>query len=490
MLGMNLKKLRTLNINSFSINPFARKNFALTKSKPINKSLKPNNTSDHNKKSASQDTPSQRPEFDPQNQEFSKLKLNLIYSLSSEHRNIKLRPDYEQIYKSTLELVSYYSKSKDQAAFDLINSTLTIFLEKHISMFTWEQMVRLSAELARNNLGSVVLFNAISDSLYKRLQMDKQKLMLGTEKENLKVTQMLYYYFSIMAEVSMMEVGTLNWILEYFSNHSNSLFKEDIAQVEVSALNTLYDYLWLTSLSIASILEKRKLFKQVEEYVDITSPVLSDTGSRSLFKILNHLNAVIHLDKNFSENTSNKVRLYKSLYYLKSEGIKIPKNLEKFIKEFQPFIMMNNEKSTTSSSLENKFEKILKDLNIEFEREKKLPFCSVDFFIKPDIVIEVNGPSHFVFNSEYPIAKDLLKKRVMNIEKYDYNPMHYQAIQRKEKELIAALEERFRHIKQGYLQELEEKIKEEKNIFNILEKEKIKRRDQVEERINNAKYLV
>lgn len=490
MLGINSKKLRALNINLFSVSYITRKNFASIKSKSINKSLNSNIASLNMKKSVIQNTPTPKPEFDPENQDFSKLKLNLIYALSSENRNIKLRPDYEQIYKSIIELVSYYSKTKDQVSLNLINSTLPIFLEKHISMFTWEQMIRLSAEFARNNLGSVVMFNAMSDNLYKRLQMDKQKLMLGTDKENSKVTQMLYYYFSIMAEVSMIEVGTLNWILDYFTNHSNSLIKEDIKEIEVSALSTLYDFLWLTSLSIASIFEKRKHFKQVEEYVDTISPVLSETGSRSLFKILNHLDSVIHLDNNFSQNTTNKVRLYKSLYYLKCEGIKIPKNLEKFIKEFQPFIMMNNEKSTTSSTLENKFEKILNNLNVEFEREKKLPFCSVDFFIKPDIVFEINGPSHFVFNSEYPIAKDLLKKRVMMIEKYDYNPINYKDIQRKENYLITALEERFKHIKQGYLEELERQIQEDRNILNYSEKEKNKRREQVEERINNAKYLV
>ena len=476
--------LYTLKTSKFFLNfnkNLLLKNFAVGK----NKSLK------NNKDLAIEQTQEkEKVLFDPSNQEFSKLRSNLMYSLAAKDKNIKLRPDYESIFKSTIEVINYYSKTKEQGACDLINSTLLIFLEKHISMFTWEQMIRLSAEMARNNLGTVVVFNAISDSLYKKLQMEKQKMMRGVKQENLKLTQMLYYYFSVMAEVSMMEVGVFNYILEYFGNHSASLIKEDIKEVDLTGLNNVYDFVWLTSLSIASIFEKRKTFKQVEEYVDTISPVLNEKGARALMKILTHLDATIHLDKNFSENTSNKVRLFKSLYYLKLEGIAMPKNLEKFLKEFQPFLLMNNEKSTTSSTLELKFEKILKDLDIPYEKEKKLPFCTVDFFVKPHIVLEVNGPSHYVFNSEYPIAKDLLKKRVLSMETYDYNSISYTSIHKNEKSLISALEQRFKHVKEGLLQDLEKTLEEEKSVFYLNQKEKSNRGEQVEERINNAKYLV
>ena len=461
------------------------KNFA-TK---ISKSLKPVAKQSELEKHSSKTGVSQGVLFDPSNQEFSKLRINLIYSLISTDKNIKFRPNYEEIYTRTIETINYYAKTKDTQSYQLINSTLLIFLEKHIQMFSLEQMIRLSGEMAKNNLGSVVLFNSFSDSIFKKLQMEKQKIMRLPEGENLKVTQMLYYYLSIMSEVSMMEVGPFNYILEYFSNHSNSLMNQE-KELDSNNLKTLYDFTWLTSLSIASILEKRKSFKQVEPYVDTVSPVLNEAGARALTKLLKFIDSQIHNDKNYSENSLNKVRLFKSLYYLRLEGIKIPNNLNKFMDEFKNFHQMNMETSTTASTLELKFEKILTSLNIPFVREKKLPFCSVDFFVSPDIVLEVNGPSHYVFNSEYPIAKDLMKKRVLGLEHYDYNAIHYESIQADQKNLTEKLEVRFKHILEGFEEKVTKQIEEEKNYLNLKENEKMKRREKIEERILNNKYLV
>lgn len=467
-------------------------NFSILKSLSKNFSRNVQNTkSDNSSKNTTEEANNvvkQDGLFDPKNKEFSQLRIKLIAAFSAPHKNIKLRHNYEEIYQSMIETISYYSKTKDAQSYNLINSTLLVFLEKHISNFTLEQMIRLSCEMGKNNLGTVVLYNSFADSIFKKLQNEKQNITNKSEEENLKVTKMLYYYLSIMSEVSMMEVGPLNFIIEYFTTHSSTLLNDSATDVQPDNLKALYDFTYLLSISIASILEKRKNFQQIENYVDTVSPVLSEIGARGLTKILKFLDKTIHIDKNYSQNSNNKIRLYKSLYYLKLEGINIPANLEKFMLEFSSYLKLSMEANITPSITEHKFENVLTKLKIPFEREKKLAYSSVDFYVSPDIIIEVNGPSHYVFNSSYPIAKDMMKKRVYELEHYDFIVIqHDQVGSKKIQEFLA---ERFKHILDGFEENFNKQLEEEKNILNLYQMEKARRNERLDERIKNSKYLI
>jgi hypothetical protein len=421
--------------------------------------------------------------FNPKDKEFSETRLNLLLALTSEHKYIRELQNYDQVFEATINLLNYYNKTKDPRTEQIINSFLIIFLEKNSQMFTTEQLLKISIELGKNNIAQLELFSILSDSVFRSLQVN---INILKKKEDQKFTALLFTYFSTISELSLMTHRNLNVILDYFADFSKALIKENLKQSDLQSLSSLYEFLWMTSISIASILEKRRkgMFCNGE---DTLSPVINEKGGQALKKLLNYLDYALTLDNQHSERTPSKSRLYRALYYLKIDGIKLPQNVENFLENFLPFHQMNLEKNVTPSKLEQNLEKILQDLDVKFEREKKLPFCSTDFFVSPGTIIEVNGPSHYVFNTNMPIAKDLLKERVLLLEGYDYMVLDYTMLDAKnENDTFDLLERKFDALKDVNPKE----YNLTKLAFNVDLEEKIRKRYEIERRISKAKYLV
>lgn len=429
---------------------------------------------------------------DPKERELIKVRRDLYLSLKQEGTDIL---DYNKIYEHLMQLIKVSPVPTNKSAHTPLDEFVFIFLEKNIQMFSIEQMIKIFGELGKNNVGTIAAFSSFQYHLTKKLMTSKHLLFNSrNSEENLKNSQLLYYYFSIISELSMMDVSPLNFVLEFFATHSDSLLNEDLDAVSV---NNLYNFIWYTSISIASILEKRDkglsfLFRG--NYMDTKSPVLSEKGARSLMKILNHVNEVIEREmnkegNNFSENTSIKVRLFKALYYLKRDGLDLPENLERFLTKFQPFYQMQMETSIKNSALENTFENILKNLNLPYEKEKKLPHCSADFYVRPEVCVEVNGPQHYVLNSPLPVARDFLKKRTLELENYQYIPIHYKTIL-EPKKLIPLLSSKLKHLGSDFDALLNEAVSEIENMKKKKMNEVEIAGQKLEKRLRDSKYLV
>ena len=388
--------------------------------------------------------------YNPNNPELSKLKNELQFSLYLPDRT---KLNYDNIYKNLMELIEYYDKTKNDDAKILIESTY-IFLEKNCTKFSIEHAIKLFCRLAEMNMGEISMFNSFQYHLNKKLRTEKG-LILQNYREDTNLTKFILYYFAIMAEVSMMEVGNLNYVLQYFAEFSNYLTPKS---------KNICDFIWYTAISISSILLKRQHYHQYEKYVDTKSNVLDEKGGRSLKKILNLCDSFIESNPNHSENTLQKVRLFRALYYLRLEGVKLSDKSIKFLESFKNFNQIAIENSISNSALEDSFEKILRQIDILYEKEKKLPFCSVDFFIKPHICIEVDGPYHYFLN--LPRGKDFLKERVLTLEKYEYIAIDYRQLSDKPDEVLDRIKDRVSHLKKQI----------------NLEKEEEERKEQMEER--------
>lgn len=421
--------------------------------------------------------------------EFSKNLSALkdqLYGPHIQHKN------FEMIYTHIMEILSTYQKSKDTKTYDLIFDEILPFLERHIQRFKVEQMIKIVCSLADNNIGHLQYFRIFQYYIGKALEKEKNHFSLS--REDPKFTKLLFQYFSLTSEISMMERGPLNFLLDYFANYSSSLLNKN------SEAQTLYDFLWLTSISISSILIKNTSCSEFEPYVDTKAKVLQDKGALALKKILNHLEGVVKADKNLSENLVGKVRLYKALYYLKLEGLELGNNLNEFLIKFAPFHKMNMERAVSGSVLENNFENILKKLDLKYEKERKLDFCSVDFFIEPDFCIEINGPTHYVFTNrpknleenathEFPIGKDLLKRRVLQLERYDYLEFNYNELINNPGGVLETLQTRYGHLKdEKYLNELNV-LKKERQIY-IGEKKQDAKKKNIVQRVKDSHYLI
>jgi hypothetical protein len=407
------------------------------------------------------------------------------------------------IFKSSMDVIKEFEKNKDRISYDVIFQDIFPFLEKWSSRFDPEQLIKLTIALVNNNIGHVRYFTVINYHIGKQLYLNKGVLM--PKQEDVKFTKLLFNYFSITSEISMMSQESLNFIMEYFGNYSGSLIAVDDTEripkgAEVKNLQTIYDFVWLSSLSIASILCKRIDFPEFEPFIEKESNLLNEKAAKGLKRILNYLDKYISADTNFSEKTHSKVRLFKSLYYLELEGINIPNNLKQFMKSFAPFSKLNVEQNISNSNLENQFEKILHKCSLKFEKEKKLNFCQVDFFVEPDFVLEVNGPSHYVFTAkhkdgtctdefDFPIAKDLLKRRVLELEKYEYLQFSHKEINRNPEEVASRLDTRLRHINnQNFMNSLNESLQKQNDFINN-KKEEINSR-KIIQRIKNSQYLI
>ena len=423
--------------------------------------------------------------------EFSKTVSELkeeLYGPHIQHKNLN------KIYSNILEIIKTFQVKRDKDSYDLIFKDILPFLERHVQRFKPDQMIKIVCALAENNLGHLQYFRIFQYHIGKALEREKNHMSL--QKEDIALTKLIYQYFSINAEMSMMETVSLNFVLDYFSNYSNTLISKNAEP------QTLYDFIWLTSISIASILVKNKTCSDFEPYVDKKLQVLQEKGALGLKKILNSLNTIVINDNNFSENLVGKVRLYKALYYLKLEGLELPKNLEEFLIKFAPFHKMNMERAITSSALENSFEIILKKLGLKYEKEKKLGFCSVDFFIEPDYCIEINGPSHYVFTNrpkdqpveqlevyDFPVGKDLLKKRVLQLEKYDYLEFSYNELINDPSAVLETLNSRYGHLRDDKFKSELNVLKEERQIF-INEKRQEAGKKTIIQRVKDSHYLL
>lgn len=75
--------------------------------------------------------------------------------------------------------------------------------------------------------------------------------------------------------------------------------------------------------------------------------------------------------------------------------------------------------SRIQSSVKKVLEKICEDNNLKFEEEKQVLCYYVDFFVEPNIVIEVNGPFHYV-NLVTFRKFGLEEVRYQNLRAHDY----------------------------------------------------------------------
>lgn len=88
--------------------------------------------------------------------------------------------------------------------------------------------------------------------------------------------------------------------------------------------------------------------------------------------------------------------------------------------EFSKNIIEKNSLRRNFSNFQNNIKKILLALNIEFEEEKLIGPFLVDFFIAPNICLEINGKSHYVNNKKLTASTDrkyrLLKKMNFDVK--------------------------------------------------------------------------
>jgi hypothetical protein len=346
-------------------------------------------------------TPTKLTHFDNMENDYRLLHDKYILSIKGEYRK-----DFSKVSQNILNLKEHLSKKENFNDFHEI----CYDIEKNVDSFKIEDLVKISSGFIDANLQNYPFLDFIQTKIGERLYSD----LKITNKEDKNVTRILLGYFKNTTETSLMRVKNLEYILNYFNTHKY-IFENE---------NATNDFIWLTSLAVATHYYLKGLKINMFRYNDGVKNPLSETAAKNLIYILNR--AGDRINSNHSDNTASKIRLYRALYYFKSEGLVLNEKLEKFLVDFRPFYLMNMEHKTTNSGLEDKFKGLLIEKNIKFTKEKKHDFCSFDYFVEPNVVFEVNGPTHYF---DFMLkAKDIQKYRVLGLENYDVLEISYLAL--------------------------------------------------------------
>ena len=345
--------------------------------------------------------------FDEPNNEFTLLHDQYIISSKAQYKK-----DYNKITQIILKLKDGLFLDKNYDKFQEI----CYDVEKNINNFKVEHLIKISSTFAEKNLKNYAFLDYVQNNIGDRIYSD---LPLNNIEDK-EMTRILLNYFKNVTDISLMRIRNLDYILNYFASNHKYIFNNE---------NATYDFIWLISLSISTHYYLKNFRLNLFRYTDGKKNPLSERGSKNLMFILDK--ASQYVNKNHSENINSKVRLYRALYYLKAEGLILNEKLESFLLDFKPFYNMNSEHKISNTLLEEKFNDVLVNKNIKAIKEKKLDFCTVDFFVEPNIIYEINGPTHYY--DFIPRAKDILKYRVLELQNYQLEVFHYECFENESK---------------------------------------------------------
>lgn len=429
------------------------------------------------------------------NLNFENLK-NIIVNLSKNNNHNYNVPNndisHEEFFEvKQVEKIQVINKPIKFDTTEIYNETILTYILDNLEnlkdkeKLNLENITALIEIITQKNIGNLEIFEKF---IYIAEEILKQETIIFTNKcvnndpntKNDKENYLndLLAFFKIYTEMGKTKLDILNIFLEkYISNiNFNQITSNHTSEKDsnyISKMSNLYNLLWLISISISNICENSKglssfnnsnnssvithstnknsnsqsninigsksLFLEIYDKNLEKELLLSEKAVVNLVNLMKYISKSLDLENSISLDIDQKVRLYKSLVYLKLEGITLNENLENFVKKFKSFHMMNLLNKTTGSLMEKKFSEILNKFNIQYEKEKKTDFCSGDFFIKPNIIIEINGPDHYCFGILK--GKDNIKKRSLKFLGYKVLNISY-----KEFNNLTELENKIKHI--------------------------------------------
>ena len=202
----------------------------------------------------------------------------------------------------------------------------------------------------------------------------------------------LKQFFRLFTEMREIDQVLFSAFLRFFNRNQHHFYSEE----------AFSELIWNITLNLCLIFRQYK--------------TITRENAQIINELLNKSN--LFLNHNYSTHTSAKIRFYKSIYYLnieKFKGILLSSFNLNYVQAFKPFYIMNYERVTTESNLQNKFEDILKEIKVNYTQEFKTDFCVVDFMINTNIIFEINGPQHYIGLTSELKAQDIIKGRVLRI---------------------------------------------------------------------------
>ena len=113
-------------------------------------------------------------------------------------------------------------------------------------------------------------------------------------------------------------------------------------------------------------------------------------------------------------NIIQKITIY--LYLINANGLKENQSFTNFYAKVSKVKVIKD--ASTDSHWERNFEKTLNQEKIIFEKQKIIGPFTIDYFIRPNICVNVDGPSHFIGDSKLYKSKDLFRQKILELMNY------------------------------------------------------------------------
>ncbi len=384
------------------------------------------------------------PIYDKQNPEFSETYLNFLFNLNSEELN-QTNIDYKKLTDNMITLFKVFPGLENQEDYFNKLDYVIDFLYNNCHKFELKELVKLFNILVEKNTGESNLLLKFNFFISNKLNQAKSSAL--KEKESFEdFVYVFFNHFHFCAESGISNRSILNNFLNVLSKEN---YFKNLLVNEANVNNVIY----LISLSIANLNEMKKNDLLEKEFLEPEKDLITINNMIILLKLLNITSK--NLEINITEKSNSRNRLFKSLKYLKSEGVTIPEKLEEFLQKYDSNEIPKFEnKEYEDINLNNKLESLFEKIGIKYEKNKTFDICGVEFYVEPGICLRINYEEDY--KCEFLKGKTNFINRYLYLTNYDVINLPYYIFKEEEK-LEEFLKKRFYHVINGGYDRISEK---------------------------------
>jgi len=360
------------------------------------------------------------PIFDKENKKFSEAYLNFLFNKQNLiFTNKNILKEKEIICTDIVTLLDYFSeipKSKKYFFEKKLNYIMD-YLYKNMHHFSCFQLIKIFKKITKNKLQEINLLAKLNFYIASKLNIEKKIAFEDKEKfENFLNKFFVHFENSV-------ENGVLNKRL--LNDFIGILSRENLKKFLANEGN-LINVLTLISEGIATIneLEENHFNNGIEKiYLECEKNVLNKNTFLSLLKLFENLENFLSIESvdNITNSSNSRNKLYKSLIFLKSEGITFGNfsKIQEFLTNYNyPLDEICTDNDFAIEKYKKIVEKFLDDNRVLYEKDKDFKICKGNYIINPGFIINIYMKDEYS-SGDLLKGKFYLNNRYLKMLNYD-----------------------------------------------------------------------
>ncbi len=391
------------------------------------------------------------PIYDQENPEFSETYLNFVFSLNSEELN-QTKTDVPKQCESIITLIKLFPSLSNKAAYSPKIDFLLDFLYQNVEKFSCFELIKIFHTLIEIKIGGCNLPIKLNFYIAAKMQQAKAQSFKQKSFSLEEFIHAFFNHFHFCAESGYSSRHILNGFLNILGSSGSGNHHLHIESLFANESN-LNNIIYLIAVSVANVNEVDKSELTEKAFLAPDKDVISVSNMTVLLDLLTKTARNLEAFSNSSiEKSNSRNRLWKALKFLSAEGVQLPCALDDFLAKYdasQISKFESHEMLIRDVERPKKLGSILEKIGLNnFEKDKKIDFCAVDFFVEPGVCVNINHEEDF--------CNDLLKGRVnlanrfLYLQNYDVINLPF-FVFRDEAKIEELCKRRFYHIvNEGY----------------------------------------